>query len=92
MKNFHLISAIYKGPTERRGSRVELYSYRMDEKITIPYNYEFNNACDIAEDYLVKHGHNVVGSGELKVGYMIVCEGSQGRFLSLKENKKLTEE
>lgn len=88
MENFHLIEARYFGPTNSRGSRIKLTSSRFEQSKTIPYNYEFNNARDIAIDYLEKEGHNVLGSGEVNGHYVIVCGASdEHTFKPLKEVK-----
>ena len=85
MKNYHLIEARYLGPTETKGSRVKLASARFEQSITIPYNYEFNNARDIAIDYLEKEGHNVVGSGEVGNHYVIVVDAVEHEFKPLRD-------
>lgn len=87
MENFHLIEARYLGPTNTRGSRVKLVSARFEQSVTIPYNYEFNNARDIAIDYLQKQGHNVTGSGEVRGHYVIVVAHTDNMFKPLKEEK-----
>ncbi len=87
MENFHLIEAKYFGPTNSRSSRVKLTSGRFEQSVTIPYNYKFNNARDIAIDYLEKQGHNVTGSGEVNGHYVIVVAASDNQFKPLKEVK-----
>ena len=87
MKNYHLIQAKYFGPTNTRGSRIKLTSGRFEQSVTIPYNYEFNTARDIAIDYLEKNGHNVVGSGEIDGHYVIVVDATDHVFKPLKEVK-----
>ena len=71
--NLHLIEVKYLGATNTRGSRVKLTSLRFNDSVTIPYGYEFNNARDIAEAWLVSKmtKHGVVGSGETPKGYII---------------------
>jgi len=87
MQNFHLIEARYVGPTEHRGSRVILTSSRFSQFKTIAYDYSFNNAKDIAIDWLTKEGHNVVGAGEIRGVDVIVVADSDGIFKPLKEKK-----
>jgi len=87
MQNFHLIEARYFGPTEHTGPRVVLTSSRFDQFKTIPYDYSFSNAKDIAIDWLTKEGHNVVGAGEVRGHYVIVVADTDGEFKPLKENK-----
>ena len=86
-KNFHLIEARYLGATNSRGSRVKLVSSRFEQSVTIPYNYEFNNARDIAIDWLKQNGHNVIGSGEVGRNYVIVVDATENQFKPLKEVK-----
>ena len=85
MNNYHLIEARYIGATNSRGSRVKLVSARFEQSITIPYNYEFNNARDIAIDWLQSNGHNVIGSGEVGNHYVIVVDHIDHSFKPLKE-------
>ena len=87
MQNFHLIEARYVGPTEHRGSRVILTSSRFSQFKTLAYDYSFNNAKDVAIDWLTKEGHNVVGSGEVRGHYVIVVADTDGEFKPLKEAK-----
>jgi len=85
MKNFHLIEVRYLGPTDTLGSRVKLVSSRFNQSVTIPYNYRFNNARDIAIDWLMAEGHAIVGSGEVNDCYVIVIEATDKKFKPLKE-------
>jgi hypothetical protein len=89
LQNFHLIEARYLGPTNNLGSRVKLVSSRFKQTKTIPYNFSFNNARDIAIEWLKESGHNVVGSGEVNGYYVIVCAANdEYEFKPLKETKE----
>ncbi len=77
MKNYNLIEAKYKGPTNARGSRVLLFSPRFGSRKTIAYNYSKNDIGEMAIDYLKEQGFNVLGKGEAKEGYYIVTDTFQ---------------
>lgn len=83
MKYYQVIKAQYKGPTDTRGSRVVLTDYRFNKRKTIPYNYEFDNARDIAINWLENMGHKVIGSAEAPDHYLIICDAIDGSFKSL---------
>jgi hypothetical protein len=84
LQNFHLVEVRYLGATNTRGSRVKMISSRFSTSVTTSYNYEFNNARDIAIDYLKRQGHNVVGSGEVKDNYVIVIAATDNQFKDIK--------
>ena len=72
MKNYHIIKVKYLGSTNFKGSRVKLTSDRFNQSVTIPYNYEFNSSYDMAADWLLKHGFEVIGGGEVKGIHIII--------------------
>lgn len=71
-KNYHLLKVTYIGPTNYLGSRVKITSERFKQSKTISYDYAFNNALDIAEDWLTKNGFEIVGHGEGKDCYYVI--------------------
>lgn len=75
MRNLHLIEVKYLGATNTRGSRVKLTSHRFGDSVTIPYDYEFNNAHDMAEAWLRKRvtKHSLLFTGEWKDGMNIIA-------------------
>lgn len=83
MKNYQVIKVQYFGPTNARGSRVKLTDYRFNTSKTIPYGYEFNNARDIAIDWLTREGHKVVGQAEAPDHYLLMLDSVEGSFKSL---------
>lgn len=87
MQNYHIIEVKYSGPTNTRGSHVKLTSARFQQTVSIPYDYSFNSAVDIAVDYLKNEGHAVVGTGETQRGYAVVLESIDNKFKPLKEIK-----
>ena len=79
MTNYHIVKVKYLGPTHTKGSRVKMTSERFENNsITISYDYEFNNAMDIAIKWLSNHGYDVQGQAESQkiAGYVIL--GSDG--------------
>jgi hypothetical protein len=47
-------------------------SPRFKQSKTIPYNHQFNSTAEIAEDWLIKNGFELVGKAESKDGYFII--------------------
>lgn len=70
--NLHVIKVTYLGPTNSRGSRVKMHSERFQKGKTIGYDYQFNNSLDIAKDYLIKNGFELVAQAEGKDCYYIM--------------------
>jgi len=56
-----ILSFKYLAPTNTKGSRVKLIDKRFNRFKTIPYDYEFNNAVEVAVNYLLSEGWNVAG-------------------------------
>lgn len=73
-QNFHILLVKYIGPTNYKPSRVKIISERFNKSVTIDYNHDFNNTLDIAEDWAVKNGFNIVGHGELDKASVIVTD------------------
>jgi hypothetical protein len=63
MKNFHIIGVQFIGPSNSRGSRIKISSYRFGDSITVPYDYTYNSALDQASNLLKRLGYNVIGTG-----------------------------
>lgn len=55
MKNKHLLVVKYLGPTNHRGARVKITSYRFNQSVTISYDYE-TDAKGTALKFLKKRG------------------------------------
>jgi len=73
--NKHLITVKYLGPTNTRGSRVKLTSYRFKESVTLDYDYSFNSPLEQAKAHLDNIGFNIEGSGEASdTEYMIISD------------------
>lgn len=76
MENLHLIEVIYFGPTNTKGSRIQLTSHRFKESIFLSYDYSADDIIEQAEVYLKKNGHKVVAHCETKKGYGILCKAN----------------
>lgn len=72
MQNFHTLEVRYICPTNFRGSRVKITSYRFKESLTIPFNYELNDIADMAIKHLEGLGFHFVGVGESMNGRAIL--------------------
>lgn len=71
MQTLHTIEIKYIGPTNTRGSRIKLTSYRFCSSVTIPYNNKYNNIYEQAEAWLLFKGFNCEYISEAKNGYAI---------------------
>ena len=72
LPNYHVLKIKYYGPTNVSGSRVGIISERFEQRVTIDYNYEFANTYEIAEDWLIKNGFELIGKAEGKDCYYII--------------------
>jgi hypothetical protein len=72
MENLHILKTSYLGATNTRGARVKIYSERFRQSVVIPYNYRFNNALDIAINWLQSKGFEIIGKGEGKESMYII--------------------
>ena len=59
--HFRGIKVKYYGATDTKGSRVKLYDTRHEESLFLSYNYQYCNIKDIAYDYLIKRGFELLG-------------------------------
>ena len=85
MENYHAVEVKYLPVTNSRGSRIKLTSYRFQQSVTIPFDYQYNSAEEIAIAYLTNHGHPVIGQAEYKNGTTILfIDAVDGRFKLLK--------
>jgi hypothetical protein len=74
MKNYHILTVKYLGPTNYRGSRVRITSERFNQSVILSYDYQFNTAYEQAETYLTGRGFNVLGHGEGKNTMFIITD------------------
>ena len=52
MKHLHLIKVKYLSATDHKGARVRITSTRHNKSKIIPFDFRFNNALEVAKDYL----------------------------------------
>lgn len=81
MKNYHIVKVKYLPPTTHKGARVKLISERFNNNsVTIVYDYEYNNALEVATAWLNSHGYPVTGRGEAQniAGYLILDSDGNG--------------
>lgn len=74
MKNVRFFEIIYKGPTERSGSRVLIRDLRHEKRRILSYDYSYNSITDQAIEYLEKKGIAIVYKGESIKGYLLCSE------------------
>jgi hypothetical protein len=86
IKNFHVLTVKFLGPTNNTGARVKIISERFKDSVTIPFDYQFDNTCSIAEAWLTKHGYNITGHAEGKDHYYIITDTFESLF-DMKVNK-----
>jgi hypothetical protein len=70
--NMHAILVKYHGPTNTRGSRVSMYSYRFNVRVSVSYDYDKRDIGEMAYNALVRRGFNIVGISEVKEGYILL--------------------
>ena len=52
MKHLHLIKVKYLSATDYKGARVRMTSTRHNKLKVIPFDYKFDNALEVAKNYL----------------------------------------
>lgn len=86
MINLHGIKVKYLPCTHFRGSRVKLTSLRFGDSITLPYDYVYNSAQDIADKWLQDRHQKMIGVIEMPDGCIIALGDSvEHTFTPLKE-------
>lgn len=76
MKNLKGFTVKYLGATNSRGSRCQIIDNLRGTKIVLSWDYNFSNVLDLALDYL-KDKINIVGTTEIKEGYIILTDNFQ---------------
>ena len=71
---YRTFEAVYHGPTNSKGSRVTIKDLRRGVSKTVSYDYTFNNAEDIARDYLEKKGIAITGLAMLNNSCLLLSE------------------
>ena len=73
MKNFlRAFEVKYLGPTNNRGSRVKITDLHNNKSVTISFDYSYNNAYEVAENYLEQQGIKILcRAGSTKVDWLL---------------------
>lgn len=89
LQALHLIDIKFISPTNLHGARVKISDIRFDESVTIPYDYAFNQALDVALDW-IKNNTTLkpYAYGTTKDNYFIVIKPVDHQFKSLKSARK----
>lgn len=74
MKNLHALEVKFYAPTNNSGARVGIISKRFKQRITINFDYSFDNTTEIAINYLTKNGFNIVGKSEFGESDIILTD------------------
>ena len=74
MENLHALEIKFYAPTNYSGARVGIISKRFKQRIIINFDYEFDNATEIAINYLTKKGFNIVGKSEFGASDIILSD------------------
>jgi hypothetical protein len=77
LENFHILEIKFVSCLNG-ASKVRISSDRFGESVLIPWNYEFSQSIEIAQNYLEKNGFELVGKGETKIGYAIISTTFKG--------------
>lgn len=88
--NQRIFKVKFLPPTNNRGDRVTITEkrYQKTDRITIPYSYAFNDAQEVAIDYLTRRGINILSKGELGNFNVLTSDSwtseTNGEFISIK--------
>ena len=76
--------------SNRKGSRVSITEsrYQKTDRVTVPYAYQFNNAQEVAIDYLTERGINIISKGQLGDFDVLASDSwtseTNGEFITIK--------
>lgn len=62
--NYHILELKYLQPTNTKGSRLKVISYRFKQSITLERTYKHDNPKEQAIETLTQLGFNIIGKGE----------------------------
>lgn len=71
---YRTFEAVYHGPTNSRGSRVTIKDLRRKKSKTVSYDYQYNNAEDIARAYLESVGIKITALAMLDNSSLLLSE------------------
>lgn len=74
-KNYHALEVKFVSPTnEHLEPKVKIISKRFEKSKIIPFDGNFGNTYDIAENYLIQRGFNIIGLAEFGDSYLIITD------------------
>lgn len=85
--NYHILIVKTLGQTNTLPARIKITSERFNQSIITGFTNEVDSispTLETAELWLTKNGHNVIGHGEGKDHYYVVCDHVNGSFKGLK--------
>lgn len=90
--NLRVFKVKYIGPTNTRGSRVEIkeikrFNGQKDDKVTLSYDYQIGDILEQALQYLDSKGFEIVARGSEYNHYYILVDSWGEDFKDLKGNK-----
>lgn len=74
MQYFNSFNVKFISPTNSRGARVSITSFRDNSRITVPFDYSIGNTLGIAEKALSDLGFTIIGYTETKDTYIILSD------------------
>jgi hypothetical protein len=70
--NFHVLNVTYIPATNFHSSCVKIHSDRFKQSVLIDFNSEYDNTYEIAMEWILNNGFNVIGKGEATKGYYVI--------------------
>lgn len=74
MEKLHALEIKFYPATNNSDARVGIISKRFKQRIIISFDYSFDNATEIAINYLTKKGFNIVGKSEFGESDIILSD------------------
>ena len=71
MTHLHGITVKYMSPTDTKGARVKLTSFRFNEVKFIPYDYALSSIAEMAKNYLESKGLEIVSFCLTESGFVL---------------------
>lgn len=89
--NLRVFKVKYIGPTNTRGSRVEIretkrFNDQKDDKVTLSYDYQIGDVLEQALQYLDSKGFEIVARGSEYNHYYVLVDSWGEDFKDLKGN------
>jgi hypothetical protein len=72
LENFHVLELKFIGPTNQKGSRIRIKSFRFKQSLIIPFDYYYSNTLGVAQAWFEKNGFELVGMAETPESYLII--------------------